>query len=356
MIDFRYQYDIKMNNNILDYNDNDLTEINEENVDDYKNDDNYDYSNNNFKISYCENICENIFEGDSENKVSLFYDDDDEEEFYHKNSSLKDFEPINLFQENSTKSDSEKAEFISKKRENDKNQEEDQFKPEDIDNTNVNKNNSKNKPEEIKAETNTKTTQNTGRRKKDIKYKTDAEHTKSSEDNVVRKVKTRLVEESRERLNNSIKHNSGEFLPLTPKINVNLKRDINLAFLDRTIADIYSNTDLNKRYIRENDHNKKLIEKIFKENIEKETIEILKKTFRDFLKETREKNLEDFLNKIKTKEIKNGNKKENENEEYFEENIDEDFDNEAYMSKVRSLLFGYEDWFFEKKGRKKKQN
>jgi len=173
----------------------------------------------------------------------------------------------------------------------------------------------------------------------------------------MRKIKTRAVGEILESLNNSVKHNSGKFLPLSPKINVNLKRDINLKFLDRTIADIYSNTDLNKRYISKGEHNKKLIEKIFTENIETETIKILKMTFLDFLKEIREeKYIEDFLNKIKTKEIKNGKKKENEDEECIEENIDEDFDIETYMTKVRSFLSGYENWFKEKIGRQNKNN
>ena len=60
----------------------------------------------------------------------------------------------------------------------------------------------------------------------------------------------------------------------------------------------------------------------------------------DILNIIRYKDLENFLNQIKKKEIKNGNK-----------NIDE------YINSVKNLLFGYEKWFNEKIGRSfKKKN
>ena len=99
-----------------------------------------------------------------------------------------------------------------------------------------------------------------------------------------------------------------------------------MELLNRTIADIYEKTDLDKRHKRKGNHNKILIEKILKENIEKETIKILSMTFGDVLKEIRkENNLEEFLNKIRTKVINNGKKKESESEQSIEENINEDY-------------------------------
>ena len=333
----------------------------EENVNNYNNDSKYDSLNDGINISYSENECSLFNHQDLNSNTFL----DDLEETLNENNNLKGFDPKILFsssiKDDSTGTSTEESKFIHKKRDNDKNKE-DQFKSVDIDNVNINKNIAENQQEEIKEEAKTKAktdiTQNTGRRNKKKKYEVDAKHTKSSEDNIMRKIKTRIVKDIFERLNNSVKNNSGKFFPLTPKINVNLKRDINLEFLDRTIADIYANTDLNERYIDKGDHNKKLIEKIFRENIETETIKILKMTFRDFLKEIREKYVEDFLNKIKTKEINNKMKKEKENEECIKENIDidEDCDNEIYMDKVRSLLSGYENWFTEKKGRNTKKN
>ena len=95
------------------------------------------------------------------------------------------------------------------------------------------------------------------------------------------------------------------------------------------------NEDLNKNYINGNDSNKILIKKIIEENKEKKTINLLNMKFIDILDHIREKDLDNFLNRIKNKEKKNKGK-----------HID------SFMEDVKHLLLNYEKWFRIKNGRK----
>ena len=98
--------------------------------------------------------------------------------------------------------------------------------------------------------------------------------------------------------------------------------------LNRTIYDIYINSDLSKIFINISDSNKILIKKIYDENIEIETQSILEKKFKDILNDIREKDLDYFMKKIKDKEKKNNKTL-----------------NDSYMNAVKKMLFKYELWF-----------
>ena len=154
----------------------------------------------------------------------------------------------------------------------------------------------------------------------------------------MRKIKTFIFKYILELLNKSLKDRSCKFIKLNTYLNETIKKDFDEGLLNRTIYDIYKNPDKSRKtdFI-----NKKLIDKIYKENKEKEAIKILEMKYIDILNIIRYKDLENFLNQIKKKEIKNGNK-----------NIYE------YINSVKNLLFGYEKWFNEKIGRsfKKKIN
>ena len=78
-----------------------------------------------------------------------------------------------------------------------------------------------------------------------------------------------------------------------------MKKDFNEKLLNRTICDIYMKEDLNKRYINVPNSNRTLIKKIYDEKIETDTINILKKTFKEILDDIREKDLDNFLNEFK---------------------------------------------------------
>ena len=88
------------------------------------------------------------------------------------------------------------------------------------------------------------------------------------------------------------------------------------------------NSDLNKRYINIPDSNRTLIKKIYKDKVEKDTINILKKKFKDILDYIRKKDLDNFLKDFRLREMKKDDKL-----------ID------SYMIAVENMLFKYEFWF-----------
>ena len=184
-----------------------------------------------------------------------------------------------------------------------------------------------------------------GRRKRDKKYYKKANHTKFSKDNIIRKIKTRLFDEILIKLNKSIKFKSGKFKSLNKKTKENLKKSANIDLLNMKIKNIFANTALNKRDEKIGGYNKKLIEKIYDENKEKETIYILEIHFQNFLNDMRNNYLEEFLQKIRDKEIKVENK--------YKNKINEDFKIDLYMEKVKESINKYEEWFEKKIGRKR---
>ena len=133
-----------------------------------------------------------------------------------------------------------------------------------------------------------------GRRKIDENHNKKAKHNKFSHDNIIRKIKTQSLDFLVKKLNSCIKFRSGKFRPLNKKMKERLKRDENLELLNKKISDILSNTKMNKISEKRRKSNKKLINKIYNENIEIEVINILSMTFQDFLNDIRDNNLENF--------------------------------------------------------------
>ena len=133
-----------------------------------------------------------------------------------------------------------------------------------------------------------------GRRKIDENHNKKAKHNKFSHDNIIRKIKTQSLDFLVKKLNSCIKFRSGKFRPLNKKMKERLKRDENLELLNKKISDILSNTKMNKISEKRRKSNKKLIKKIYNENIEIEVINILSMTFQDFLNDIRDNNLENF--------------------------------------------------------------
>ena len=179
-----------------------------------------------------------------------------------------------------------------------------------------------------------KESSNRGRRKKNVKYANEPEHDKFKEDNIIQKIKKSVFDYILIHLNKSLKYEMYKFYPLSKQLNINLKKDFNEKLLNRTIYDIYMKEDLNKRYINVPDSNRTLINKIYEEKIEADTINILGKTFKEILDDIREKDLDSFLNEFKKNEIKRDDKL-----------IDK------YMKDVKKMLFKYEFWFKAKLGR-----
>ena len=179
---------------------------------------------------------------------------------------------------------------------------------------------------------------NRGRKKKDEKDLDDSRHGKDSEDNIMRKIKTHLVDQIVILLNKSLNDKEKKFLKIDKTINENLKRDFNMQLMEKTIKTIFTETKISSKYKKNDDiyYNKKLIQKIFDEKTEYNTINLLQKKFIEMLRFIRENNLKEFLDSIQKKESKNPN-------------------NQEYINSIKGLFFRYEDWFSDKKGRNREK-
>lgn len=183
-----------------------------------------------------------------------------------------------------------------------------------------------------------------GRKKyEEEEKKSHDKHDKFCIDNMVRKIKTNIMDYILNKLNDSLIDKELKFHRIDKQLNENIKRDYNINLLNRTVADIFYNSKMSKKY-RTNidaDINKYLINKITNEQKEIDTIKLLNKKFIDVLNEIRieEENMAIFFNKIKIKEKR---LKEDRMEEYLES--------------LKNLLLGFEKWFSDKKGRNRKAN
>ena len=244
---------------------------------------------------------------------------------HNKKNSYINLNSFELFNSISGKTKSNSLHFFSgKKRKNT------EAKEENEDNENIS---SKEEIKDKKINVNNNS-RKMGRRLKDEAYSTEAKNDKFKDDNIIRKIKTFIFKYILIHLNESLEFTKYKFYPLNATLSKNIKKDFNLKLLDRTIFDLYNTEDLNKTYRNGNDSNKILIKKIIDENIEKKTINILNMKFRDVLNHIREKDLENFLGKIKEKEKKNKGK-----------SID------LYMEYVAHFLKDFESWFERKNGR-----
>ena len=206
-----------------------------------------------------------------------------------------------------------------------------------------------------------------GRKRKDDTIK--GAHNKFSEDNMMRKIKSFFLNSCFELINKSIKNKQMQLLKLNSEIGENLKKDYNLKLLDTTLKYLFFNSKISLKYRKKiktyYNLNKKIIKKIFEENKEKEAIQLLNLTYRELFQIFRKK-FEDIDLDLKTKiydiEILKGNdfkdilnfieeikeKEINKNEE--KQNID------VYLENIKNLCINYENWFLGKKGRNRKKD
>ena len=177
-----------------------------------------------------------------------------------------------------------------------------------------------------------------GRKKKDVIEK--GNHTKFTDDNMMRKIKCHFFNHINNSLNNSLTDKKLVFLKLDNLINENLKRDYNMELMNKTIKDIYLNSKISNKYKnRKNDSNKELVERIYSENKETDTIKILEKEYIELFTELMENNIDKFCNEILNKEEKNGLPHEQ---------------TSVFFDKMKRLCNNYKDWFEKKRGRERK--
>ena len=102
---------------------------------------------------------------------------------------------------------------------------------------------------------------NRGRKKKEERYLDDSGHGKYSEDNIMRKIKTHLMEQIVIILNNSLNDKTNPFYKIDKEINENLKKDFNMQLMEKTIAKIFSETPISSKYKKNFDTIKKKYKK-----------------------------------------------------------------------------------------------
>ena len=113
-----------------------------------------------------------------------------------------------------------------------------------------------------------------------------------------------------------------------------------MELMNKTIKDIYLNSKISNKYKnRKNDSNKELVERIYSENKETDTIKILEKEYIELFTELMENNIDKFCNEILNKEEKNGLPHEQ---------------TSFFFDKMKRLCNNYKDWFEMKRGRERK--
>ena len=191
--------------------------------------------------------------------------------------------------------------------------------------------------------------------------KSERKHNKNAEDNMITKIKIGIFKYIRDIINQNIPKNiteNKEIIKLAHKEIRNLKKDINIEMFGKTLRELFSGIKKsekfkNKKYkdqniiiIREIDEGAIKAEKVKKILDLKfiELLEIFRKKKEEIISENgleeiyllvgknheKESGYESFINKLKKK-----NKQDN------------------YIENISNLIFKYEDWFKNKKGRKK---
>lgn len=228
-------------------------------------------------------------------------------------------------------------------------------------NTNLNIENIKNEED---IETEEKETKLIGKKKdqgrKRMNCLDDSKKNAYSESNMISKIKAYLINTCMiSWLNSNTINRFYKFYKIEGKDASCITIDDNLKLLNKKIKDILKtlpNSSKNKKNGKGNIyHNKELVEKIIRENKQKEVIDFLDLTFREFLykfvnkelglKYSLEGGFEDYLREYYEKREKN--------EKYIRKVVT---NFEDYYNKVKQLAIGYEDWFVKKYPRESKKN
>ena len=199
--------------------------------------------------------------------------------------------------------------------------------------------------------------ENTKGRKRKFNFGGNGKHDKFCKDNIVRKVKTNLFEIILFFINLSIKSIEKEnksknskkkyfYKPYLVKIDQEIIKTINveenLELINSKLKDIFSNKTSKKYKHLGLDKNKKIIDEIYEQKIQKKTISILNKTFEQCLEHINGINYDEDLAGLELEyQRKLKNLRNNEN-------------NEDYISKFKDMVKNFKSFYYNKKARKKK--
>ena len=199
--------------------------------------------------------------------------------------------------------------------------------------------------------------------RKKLNEKNKGIHTKDKNDNKLRKIKTSFGNYFHNFLNNIIIDPNLKLTKIDKYINEELRKEFNIKLLDTTFKKIYKYKNLFNKYKKLNEKNKNIINKIYKENKEKEDIKILNLTYGEvfdiFISDLKPISLEledkiigtDILNNEKFLRINNFLEKIREQEKNKVENevfIDK------YISSMKNLCVDFKEYYHNLKGRNSK--
>lgn len=119
--------------------------------------------------------------------------------------------------------------------------------------------------------------------RKSYRAEIEGKHTKDSEDNMLRKIKSFFVSSFHNYVNSTIKNPELKLTKIDFYVSKELKKEFNENLFQATLKQIYETVDISGKYTNlinnEPNRNKIIIARIFKENKEVEAIKILKLTF-----------------------------------------------------------------------------
>ena len=189
-------------------------------------------------------------------------------------------------------------------------------------------------------------------------------HTKDKEDNIISKIKSNFQKYFYKFLLNCFKKKE-DSLKMNIKVIKSLKKDYNLELFKKTFKEIFIQENISSKYKhKEQDANLKLINKIYEENKEKESIKILNLTYLEVFDIFRRK-LKDISPELKEKvkgtkildtmyfkdaeafikeQIKKREKKDDKKDEI-----------DKYIEDIKRLILEFESWFENKIGRREKK-
>ena len=170
-----------------------------------------------------------------------------------------------------------------------------------------------------------------------------SEHTKFSDDNILRKIKVKFFHKLVNYLNSIIISKYIKKIkvlkPLIGKINQNNAINFNKILLNTKLKDIFSLYEINGKFkLFEKDHNKTIIENIYKENI-RELIDILEMTFFEVFKIFRDLN--------ETQKLNGFEKIDSVIREMSAKELDE-----SYIDKFENTVMNFEKYYYNKIARK----
>lgn len=182
-------------------------------------------------------------------------------------------------------------------------------------------------------------------------------HDKYCTDNLLRKLKTKLFEAVLNKINNALdstlknekqsnKYSKGYvLLKLNQEVISAVAKSKNRYLFNSKLKDIFSETITKKVRSYENDHNKKIIEKIYRENKNERVKKILERTLLECLEQFRGSKNYDELNGLEK------------GYERFKNDLKYEEDNEDYIATFEAFINGFEDYLDRnmKKSKEKKE-